>query len=159
MMRWRTENGFTLIELCIGIVLFTTIFAGMSQIFSSAYRVYESSMERDVALQSSRAVLEIVKNEVEAAESISSPIADAEEPVAVSRLQYQKSGHSYVLYQNENKRDELCIGSKDDTKNFYIEGLESISFYRINKQQIEFTVHVVYKKQSKIMKEVITMLN
>ena len=79
--------------------------------------------------------------------------------MAVSLLQYQKNGQLYALYQNANKQDELRLESNADTKTFHIEGLQSISFNRINQQQIEFTVNVVYKKQSKIMKEVITMLN
>ncbi|WIW69946.1 PilW family protein [Anaerosinus gibii] len=158
-MKDMSERGFTLIELCIGIALFAIIFAGMSQIFSSAYQVYESSIERDTALQSGRAVLAIAKNEIEAAEIISSPIAEEKEPVAVSRLQYQKGGQLYALYQNENNQDELRLESNIDNKSFHIEGLKSITFYRRNHQQIEFTVHVVYKNQSKIMKEVITMLN
>lgn len=158
-MKDMEESGFTLIELCIGIALFAIIFAGMSQIFVAAYQVYESSIQRDTALQSSRAVLTIVKGEIEVAESISSPIVEEKEPMAVSLLQYQKDGQLYALYQNANKQDELRLESNADTKTFHIEGLQSISFNRINQQQIEFTVHVVYKKQSKIMKEVITMLN
>ena len=62
MIRWLKgmgDKGFTLIELCVGIGLFVLIFAGMSQIFASAYQVYENAIERNTALQSSRAVLRL----------------------------------------------------------------------------------------------------
>lgn len=163
MIRWLKgmgDKGFTLIELCVGISLFVLIFAGMSQIFASAYQVYENAIERNTALQSSRAVLAIVKNEIEAADRIDSPIVTEEKSTTtVSRLQYQKSGVNYALYQSENKKDELCLESNIEKKNFHIEGLESINFCRNNNQQIKFTVHIVYKTQSKEIKEVITMLN
>lgn len=132
----KNKNGFTLVELLVGMMIFVIILAGIGVILSPSLRLYQYSFEQGVNGQNSRQILNEITNELRYASSISR--------ISAKRVQYDSD--KIIDYDNVNN---AIIITKNGaiTKTLAKGRISSIDFdefiSRGNKKEIKITVTFV----------------
>ena len=129
----KNKNGFTLVELLVGMMIFVIILAGIGVILSPSLRLYQYSFEQGVNGQNSRQILNEITNELRYASSISRTSA--------RRVQYDTD--KIISYDSVNKAI-IITKSGAITKTLAKGRISSIDFdefiSRGNKKEIKLTV-------------------
>lgn len=89
----KNKNGFTLVELLIGMMIFIIILTGIGVILPPSLRLYQYSFEQGVNGQNSRQILNEITNELRYASSISR--------ISANKVQYDTD--KIISYDNGNK--------------------------------------------------------
>ena len=67
MTRWRKGNGFTLVEMLVALAIFGTVMAGISVVFISSMRAWQTARENQSVFEMGRAALQFMERDITAA--------------------------------------------------------------------------------------------
>jgi prepilin-type N-terminal cleavage/methylation domain-containing protein len=67
MARWRKTNGFTLVEMLVAMVIFGTVMAGISVVFISSMRAWQTARENQSVFEMGRAALQLMERDIKSA--------------------------------------------------------------------------------------------
>jgi len=67
MISWRRSNGFTLVEMLVALAIFGTVMAGISVVFISSMRAWESARANQSVFEMGRSALQVLERDIAAA--------------------------------------------------------------------------------------------
>jgi prepilin-type N-terminal cleavage/methylation domain-containing protein len=67
MIRCRRSNGFTLVEMLVALAIFGTVMAGISVVFISSMRAWETARANQSVFEMGRAALQVMERDIAAA--------------------------------------------------------------------------------------------
>ena len=67
MVSWRKSNGFTLVEMLVALAIFGTVMAGISVVFISSMRAWETARANQSVFEMGRSALQVLERDIAAA--------------------------------------------------------------------------------------------
>lgn len=123
----KSEYGFTLVELIIGMALISLILSGVYGVLDSSIKAKQSVYKQGVNIQDSRSVINAIVEEVRSATNITNP------PLS-------QSG-KVLTYNIDSEIRKIYIGTNSDSNTIIIEknGVVSQRLAMQNAQNLTFT--------------------